>query len=180
MCALRQAYPNKNQAYATGSLLPVELAIFSSGRSRGSTNQNLNTRQSRDARNLGGTKYHVYDVCRVYGAFLTQLLKKRGFSCRRSELSLSLSSGREWIGTSRPSKNIRVTRGKVEPGVGTLNVTPHLTGSDTAVSWAATQVPETKAAIHSSRKIGFSKAAQVEVLVIVCEVKRGGCCFRSA
>jgi hypothetical protein len=34
-----------------------------------------------------------------------------------------------------------------------------------AVSWAATQIPETKAAIHSLRKIGFSKAAQVEVLV---------------
>jgi hypothetical protein len=49
-----------------------------------------------------------------------------------------------------------------------------------AVSWAATQVPETKAAIHSSRKIGFSKAAQVEVLVIVCEGKRDGCRFRSA
>jgi hypothetical protein len=48
-----------------------------------------------------------------------------------------------------------------------------------AVSWAATQIPETKAAIHSLRKIGFSKAAQVEVLVIVCEVKRGGCRFRS-
>jgi hypothetical protein len=31
-----------------------------------------------------------------------------------------------------------------------------------AVSWAATQVPETTAAIHSFRKTGFPKAAQVE------------------
>ena len=40
-----------------------------------------------------------------------------------------------------------------------------------AVSWAATQVPEIKAAIHSCRNIGLPKAAQVEVLVIVCGVK---------
>jgi hypothetical protein len=31
-----------------------------------------------------------------------------------------------------------------------------------AVSWAATQVPEMTAAIHSFRKFGFAKAAQVE------------------
>jgi hypothetical protein len=31
-----------------------------------------------------------------------------------------------------------------------------------AVSWAATQVPEMTAAIHSLRKTGFPKAAQVE------------------
>ena len=31
-----------------------------------------------------------------------------------------------------------------------------------AVSWAATQVPEMTAAIHSLRKTGFAKAAQVE------------------
>ena len=40
-----------------------------------------------------------------------------------------------------------------------------------AVSWAATQVPEIKAAIHICRNIGLPKAAQVEVLVIVCGVK---------
>ena len=40
-----------------------------------------------------------------------------------------------------------------------------------AVSWAATQVPEIKAAIHSCRNIGLPKADQVEVLVIVCGVK---------
>ena len=31
-----------------------------------------------------------------------------------------------------------------------------------AVSWAATQVPEMTAAIHSFRKTGFTKATQVE------------------
>ena len=31
-----------------------------------------------------------------------------------------------------------------------------------AVSWAATQVPEMTVAIHSLRKTGFAKAAQVE------------------
>jgi hypothetical protein len=40
-----------------------------------------------------------------------------------------------------------------------------------AVSWAATQVPEIKAAIHSCRNIGLPKAAQVEVLFIACGVE---------
>ena len=40
-----------------------------------------------------------------------------------------------------------------------------------AVSWAATQVTEIKPAIYSCRNIGLPKAAQVELLVIVCGVK---------
>jgi hypothetical protein len=43
----------------TGSLLPVELDTFRSGRSRGSNNQNRSACQSRDGRNLGGRNYHI-------------------------------------------------------------------------------------------------------------------------
>ena len=49
----------------------------------------LRTHQSHDERNLGETNTHIDDFGRVYGAFLTQLLKKEVFSCRRSGLTLS-------------------------------------------------------------------------------------------
>ena len=44
-----------------------------------------------------------------------------------------------------------------------------------AVSWADTQIPETRVATQSLPKVGFRKAIQLEVLVIRIEAK---CCSK--
>jgi hypothetical protein len=51
-----------------------------------------------------------------------------------------------------------VDRSEIKNGDGVSIFITHVA----AVSWAATQVPEMTAAIHSFRKIGFAKAAQID------------------
>jgi hypothetical protein len=51
-----------------------------------------------------------------------------------------------------------VDRSEIKNGDGVSICIIHIA----AVSWAATQVPEMRAAIHSFRKAGVAKAAQVE------------------
>jgi len=58
----------------------------------------------------------------------------------------------------KKGREATVDRSEIKNGDGVSICIIHIA----AVSWAATQVPEMTAAIHSFRKAGFAKAAQVE------------------
>src|SRR6516225_1623785 len=81
----------------------------------------------------------------------------RKSNCFRSTISASAPAGRV---NKKKGNEATVDRSEIKSGDGVSIFIIQVA----AVSWAATQVPEITAAIHSFRNTGFAKAAQAEAV----------------